>query len=152
MSEKFFDLLKSARGAGQPCFVYFEGNDEAVVILDLAEYKKLTDKNSSLAPFKPFKKTSDMMAEVEMAPAKLLADLSNPSKFDNEFGRAKARPSQNLADLDEPDFNFDSLEDLEAEPGEELTAADVLRARAKKMAGPKKKRAGAFPGEEPEEW
>lgn len=159
MSDNFVDLLKVARSAGQPCFVYLADSDESVVVLTLEEYKKFKSSLGITSPairVRNGDEIRDDLMQVEkndFSPSKLIADLSKPPKFDDEFGRAKARPTKALAEIDEAAFDFENLDELDAPAGEELTAADVLRARAKKLSGNlKKKREGAFPGEEAEEW
>lgn len=142
MSDNFVDLLKAARSAGQPCFVYLADSDESIVVLTLEEYKKLKGSVGIASPASRVR--NDEMLETreeKYSPPKLIADLS------------KVTPTKALADIDEPDFNFENLDELDAPEGEELTAADVLRNRAKKLSGNlKKKKEGAFPGEEAEEW
>lgn len=153
MSDNFVNLLKVARSAGQPCFLYLAESDESVVVLTLEEYKKFKSSLGIASPAMRVRNDEIKNDDVNFSPSKLIADLSNPPKFDDEFGRAKARPTKVLAEMDEAAFDFENLEDLDAPVGEELTAADVLRARAKKLSGNlKKKKEGAFPGEEAEEW
>jgi len=140
----FLELLKQARSAGQPCFVYLADSDESVVVLTLEEYKKLKG-NVGIAmlpePARSEVEGAPHNDDVDFSPSKLIADLS------------KARSTKALADIGEPDFNFENLDELDVPAGEELTAADVLRNRAKKLSGNlKKKREGAFPGEQAEEW
>ncbi|GEM_PF-3065553 len=150
----FLDLLKLAQESQQPVFVYLEQADEAVVVLSLAEYKKLTGKNFSADNFLETRQTEikkspqpRTMLEDEtdeiIAPAKFLADLS------------QARPRVALEDLAEPNFDFESFNELDGDLKEsDLSAAEVIRRRAKKLSGGlvKKKKEGAFPGEQADDW